>query len=189
MPIQNLLGVPIVILSTLDDINIDLMEQVNVQHQSTITQNPTETGRNVTDHIVNLPVVITMAGRFVDTPFATGVQAFNPLQPFISAFEGFGGGVSIQQWETLENLRGSRRLFDVVIQQGVYEDMAFRSLSAPRTKGDGTSQRFQAEMIQVVTTGVNALSIEGITSPDVAHSSGSDSNVGPQSTSPFFGTI
>ncbi len=189
MPIQNLLGVPVVILSTIDDIDIDLMEQVTVQHQSTITQNPTETGLNVSDHIVNLPVVISMMGRFVDTPFATGIQQFNPIQPFSQAFAGFGGGVSIEQWQKLEDLRASRRLFDVSIQQGVYFDMAFRSLSAPRSKGDGTSQKFQAELIQVVTTGVNALATEGISSPDVEASVGPDTNVGPQGTKGFLGTI
>lgn len=189
MPIKNLLGVPVVILSTLDDdIDIDMMEEVTVQHQSLVTQNPTETGQNVSDNIVNLPVVISMVGRFVDTPFATGLQAFNPLASFASIAKGIGGGVSIQQWEALERLRASRRLFDIVIQQGVYIDMAFRSLSAPRTKGDGTSQKFQAEMVQVVTAGVNLLEAN-ILAAGVVTSGTPTSNVGPQGTTPFSGPI
>lgn len=172
MPIQNLLGVPIVILSQIDVIDIDLVEQVTVQHESLVTQNPTETGRNITDHIVNLPVVISMTGRFVDTPFPTGLTSFIPGSGFLAAVSsGLAGGLSLQQWNALENLRAARATFDVVIQQGVYPDMAIRSLSAPRAKGDGTSQRFQVEMIQVVTTAVNEIATFA------AVSGGSTSNV------------
>ncbi len=181
MPTQNVFGVPVVILSKIDVISIDLVEQVTVQYQSLVTQNPTETGRNVSDHIVNLPVTINLAGRFVDAPFATGGidVGFNALAGFAAAVNsGLAGGLSVQQWNALENLREARTLFDVVIQQGVYEGLAIKSLSAPRTKGDGTSMRFQCEMIQVITTAVNALTAESVASPDVSHTAGLDVDFG-----------
>ena len=190
MPVQNIFGVPIVILSTIDYIDIDLVEQVAVQHQSNVTENPTETGRNVTDHIVNLPVVINMAGRFVDAPFAVGGVdvGFNPAQGFAAAANsGLAGGLSIQQWNALEDLRASRRPFDVVIQQGVYLNMVFRNLTGPRAKGDGTSQRFEAEMVQIVTTNVALLSAENIVSDDVGHTAGQEVDMGAQSTSTWAG--
>ena len=190
MPTQNLFGVPIVVLSKISSIEIDLVEQVTVQRESLITQNPTEIGRNISDHIVKLPTVISLAGRFVDSPLGPSSD-FNPLEGFaIVANEGLIGGLSVQQWNKLEELREGSTLFDVVIQQGVYTDMAIRSLSAPRTKGDGTSQRFQIEMLQVVTTEISALTAAAPeTSADVAPTAPAVVDAGPQSTPLWTGGI
>ena len=190
MPTQNLFGVPIVILSKVGNISIDLVEQVTIQHPSLVTENPTETGGNVSDHIVNLPTTISLAGRFVDAPFSVGGLdlGFNPLAGFAAAVNsGLTGGLSVQQWNNLENLRKSRALFDVVFQQGTYLDMAFRSLSGPRTKGDGTSQRFQAELQQVIVTGVNSLTAAFLSSEDVEHTTDESVDAGSQPTPEWGG--
>jgi len=183
MPSKNFLGVPVVFLSSLGDIDIHLLEQVTITHESLVSKNPTETGVNITDHLVNLPAVIQMSGRFVDAPLSTGgVDLPNPFQSFATALtqlENVTEALSIRQWNALENLRESKTEFDVVVQQGTYENMVFRSLSAPRAKGDGGSIRFQAELQQILVTGTIPL-LGGGAADDVAHSSDALDDLGQQ---------
>ncbi len=147
MPTKNTFGVPVVVLSTIKDIEIHMVDQVSVQRDSLVTKNPTETGLNVSDHIVNLPTVISISGRFVDSPF-NGI--LGPAATFASSLaDGLADGLSVQKWKELEDLRNSKILSTVVIQQGVFVNMAIRSLRSPRTKGDGTSLRFEIEMVEL----------------------------------------
>ncbi len=188
MPLINTFGVPIVLLSSIQDIFIDVVEQVTVRYENLVSSNPTEVGLNVSDNIVNLPVVISIAGRFVDAPFAVDGQdiGFNALQAFSTAqATGLEGGLSVQQWDALVQLRDSKELFDVVIQHGVFHGLAFSSLTGPRGKGDGTSMRFQAEMRQLLITGI-APTVAGNNADDVAYSADGAENIGPQPTSQFF---
>lgn len=189
MPIKNLVGVNVVLLSTINDIELDAVEQVSVQEESLVSRNPTETGRNVSDHVVNLPVVINLSGRFVDTPIVGG--AFSAASTFVdSVAAGLSDSLSVQRWKELEDLRNSKQLFTVVIQQGVFENMVFRSLTSPRGKGDGTSLRFQAEMIELFTTDVLPLAEGGAAvSEDVEHTAPDSVGVGAQSSSEWAGSI
>lgn len=181
MPTHNLFGVPVVILSTVDAIEIDQVEQVTVRHDNLVTKNPTETGLNVTDHVVNLPVAISLTGRFTDAPLGVGlVTVPDPTAAFgLIPLTGVTAGLSVQNWKLLELLRDSKNLFDVVVQQGVYSSMVFTSLSAPRARGDGTSMRFQAEMTQVRL--VNVLpTTTGAAAVGVSHSTDPTQSLGPQ---------
>ncbi len=156
MPQFNILGAPIVLLSKIGDVEIDMVEETVVTHDTLVTKHPTETGRNITDHVVNLPVVITISGRFVDSPLAGfgGIATFfNPLQALSSAIaSGLTGGRAVELWRTLEELRATKQPVDVLLQQRLYEGMVFKSLSAPRRVGDGGSMRFSAEMHEIITT-------------------------------------
>lgn len=156
MPTVNLFGIPVVLLSQLGSIYIDSMDEVTVILSSTVTKNPTEAGVNITDHIVNLPTVIRMAGRFVDAPLTVGgISIYNPANPLSALTEratGLEGGLSIQKIQEMAALREAKTLVDVSIQQGVYANMAFEVIEAPRQKGDGTSQRFRATLTEIITT-------------------------------------
>ena len=189
MPIKNFGGTNVILLSTINDIELDAVEQVSVQKEALVTRNPTETGKNVSDHIVNLPVVINLSGRFVDTPF--GDSVFSPASTFVeSVVAGLSDGLSVQRWRELEDLRASKITFTVVIQQGVYENMVFRSLTSPRGKGDGTSLRFQAELIELFTTDVLPAVVGGAAvSADVDHTAPFPVSVGVHSASVWKGSI
>lgn len=184
MPTKNTFGIPVVFLSKVGDIEIHMVEQVSVQKESLVTKNPTETGLNVTDNIVNLPTVITMAGRFVDSPFGDLLAG---VTTFADAEGGFEDGISVQRWNELVDLRKSKTLFSIIVQQGVFENMAFRSLRSPRSKGDGTSLRFEIEAVELFVSGVAPS--EGGATPDIAHSVGVIAGLGPQASSVWVGGI
>lgn len=160
MPTVNYFGVPVTLLSSLQDDNgrvavtFDMVDQVDVVEESVITRHPIESGSNVTDHVLNLPVKIAISGRFVDSPLSVGgATFFNPVAAITSAVQsGLKGGLSVQKWNTLEILRRNKVPLLLSIQQGAYPNMFIESLTAPRMKGDGTSMRFRIELQEVVTT-------------------------------------
>ena len=176
MPAFRIFGAPVVVLSEIGDIKIDAVSQVTVRHDSMVTQNPIEDGTNVTDHIVNLPAVIEIQGRFSDSPMDLfGLSlGFNPLAGLSSAIQsglGFFPSQSVAAWQALEELRKTKKTFAVNIQQGVYEGMVFEELEAPRDNQDGRSMRFQAVMRQIVTANLlTGILTAGGVSPDVADS-------------------
>ena len=178
MPTINLFGVPVVLLSQIGDIFIDALEEVTITEESLVTKHPVETGSNISDHVVNLPVTITMSGRFADAPLSTGgVSFFNPLQAVSTlASSGLTAGLSVTRWGELEQLRARRTLFDVTIQQGLYQNMVFKTLVSPRGKGDGTSLRFRVDLQQIVQPG----EAEDLTASGVLLESLKTTLLGPQ---------
>lgn len=160
MPVFNLHGIPVVILSRLDNIAIDMVSEVTVDEPSRITEHPTESGANVSDHIINLPVSITLSGRFSDVPLSTaGLDLPNPFAPLASQLSSMGtlAGLSVQKWNALEALRDGKIPFTVVIQHGVYNNMAFRDLRSPRVRRDGSSMQFTADLQQLVVVDLTDL--------------------------------
>ena len=181
MPSINLFGVPVVLLSKIKDIHIDAVDSVTVNHETMVTKNPVETGVNITDHSVNLPVTISMSGRFVDSPLAKGgvVSGFSALAGVSAGLaSGLLSGLSLENWQLLEELNQSWEPFEVFIQQGTYLNMVFSSLSAPRQKGDGTSMRFQAEMTEIIEVSALALTTLKVAA-DIAHSANLAVALGP----------
>ncbi len=172
MPVTQFMGVPVVMLSSLkseeeggETIEFDMVEEVTITEENLVTQNPTETGAVVGDHIVQLPVSIRLVGRFVDYPLpelvGPGVlTAFTPAASLISAVVGIAGlleeddarGRSISMWQALERMRERTELLTVNVQQGTYESMAIKNLSGPRARGDGGSQRFQIDLLEMIIT-------------------------------------
>lgn len=188
MPLYQYFGVPVVLLSKIGDVLIDAVDEVTVSWESQITKHPTETGAAPSDHIINWPVKITMGGRFTDTPLAAGGAAsFNPAAALTSALQsGLTGGLSVQKWQALEALRQRKAVFAVNVQQGTYESMAFARLSAPRSKGDGRSMRFTAELEQIITTELLAiLTNPAAVAADVAHTATGTPDLGAQATTPW----
>lgn len=188
MPTIALQGVQVVLLSKIGDVELDLVDEVTVTHENLVTKNPTESGKNVSDNVVRLPVHITLSGRFVDTPLSSGGASFaNPAQSITSALEtGLLGRRSVTQWEALVKLRDGGQRFTVVVQQGSYANMVFRSLTAPRGKGDGGSMRFRAELEQLFIAD-ESLFQGAATQVDesVEHTAPPSSNLGSQPTPVF----
>ena len=187
MPSINLFGVPITLLSKLGDVFIDAVDSVTINHETLVTKNPVETGTNITDHTVNLPVTISMSGRFVDSPLAKGgaVSGFNVLAGVDAGLaSGLTAGLALEGWQLLEEMNRLGDPFNVFIQQGTYLNMVFSSLSASRQKGDGTSQRFQAEMTEIIEVAALALTNVNVAA-DIAHTANMATALGALPVAPL----
>lgn len=184
MPTKKLLGVSVIILSKVDDIELDSVDEVTVTHDSLITKNPTETGLNITDNIVNLPTVITLSGRFVDSPFSTFPNPLEAASAVLTALSGGDKARSIEKWNELETLRESKTVFAVAIQQDIYDNITIKRLVGPRSKGDGTSQRFQIELHQLLTV-ESAKFVRAAVASSVENSALPFDDIGIQGSLPF----
>ena len=187
MPAINLVGIPIVLLSKIGDVIIDPVDSVTINHETLVTKNPTEIGVNITDHQVNLPVTIQMSGRFVDAPFASGGAAigFSALAGVNAGLNsGLLAGLAFENWQLMETLNRSNIPFEVFIQQGTYLNMVFSNLSAGRSKGDGTSQTFQAEMTEILEVSAFAL-LNFNVAANVAHTANKVQALGASLMSPL----
>lgn len=181
MPIQKILGASVIVLSSVGNIELDLVDEVTVNEEVLVTKNPTETGVNITDHVVNMPVAITLSGRFVDNPIVS--VFFDP----VGALAGIGSfasteGRSVSKWHDLEELKRRKERVEVVIQQNTYENMVIQRLSGPRGKGDGTSQRFRIEMVEIITTVNQLTSDQAALADEFAHSGAAFEKRGVQPT-------
>jgi len=186
MPSVNFFGVPVVILSKVDNIDLDVATQVTVTEQSLVTKNPTENGANITDHVVNQPTTISIRGRFTDTPLATGSMSFpNPAAGILARVSsGKLAGLSVRKWNSLEVLKRKRVPFIVSIQHGIYENMIIEHLTGPRDPGDGSSMKFQLDMVQIQMVDLLSL-LANSSSADTEHTSRNPGSLGNQSAVQF----
>lgn len=199
MPITQYAGVSVVMLSSIDDVEIDMVAEVTVTEENLVTQHPTESGAALSDHIVVLPVSIRLVGRFVDflLPEVVGLgalTAFSPAAGIIGAAAAVGTalatvdearGRSQTMWLRLEQMRASKALMTVNIQQGTYTNMAIKTISAPRSPGDGGSQRFQIDLLEIVTAFTLLATDEEAIADEYAHSAKKFQDQGVKSASDF----
>lgn len=168
-------GLPTAILTDVGGIEIDAVTSENHRYNSLVTANPIEDGSNVSDHIVNLPVILEMEGRLTDTPFGflqslvaaaavgalttglTGAQAAAGLtQAAASALLGESRpGISKTKFKLLVALQVARDTIKIVTGLQTYENMVVESLSAPRSSQDGKSIRFTATFKEILVAGDN----------------------------------
>lgn len=202
MPSHSVLGVPVVVLSKIGTIELDMVDEVTITQDNLVTQHPTESGAALSDHIVVLPVSIRLSGRFVDTPLPGAISintltAFAPQASVVSAGVAAAGliadalsgdvkGRSVKMWHALEQMRKRKELVTVNVQQNTYPNMAIKNLTGPRSVGDGGSQRFQIELLEIVTAFTLLSSAELVVDDVVGHSAGSVQDQGVQSTTAFM---
>ena len=205
MPVSQYAGVPVVMLSSISTendeqvIEFDMVDEVTVTEENLVTQHPTEAGAALSDHIVVLPVSIRLSGRFVDFPLpeivGPGATAlFDPRASVaVAAVTGIAAlasgntiGRSVAMWRALEILRAQKELLTVNIQQSTYVDMAIKRLTGPRSTGDGGSQRFQIELMQVIKATATVVEAQNIGS-DFNHSGGAVVDQGVKSAPTFLG--
>ncbi len=198
MPITQYAGVSVVMLSSIGDIEIDMVSEVTITEENLVTQHPTESGAALSDHIVVLPVSIRLVGRFVDflLPDVVGLgalTAFNPAAGVIGAAAAVGTALASEEtrgrsqtmWTALEQMRARKELVTVNVQQGTYTDMAIKTISAPRSTGDGGSQRFQIDLLQVVTAFTLLATEAEAMADEYAHSGKASQDQGVKSAPEF----
>ncbi len=166
-------GLPTALLSSIMGVEVDAVLSENHRYTSLVTANPIEDGSNISDHIVNLPVILDMEGRFTDTPFGllsslvagsavgalttglTGAQAAAALsQATATALLGEARpGISKTKFKLLVALQVARETITIVTGLQTYENMVIESLSAPRAGQDGKSIRFNAVFKEILVAG------------------------------------
>ncbi len=170
-------GLPTALLTSIGSVEVDAVTNEEHRYTSLVTQNPIEDGSTVTDHIVNLPVILEMQGRFTDTPFgylgAIASSAVGALSTSLGAADIVAGlttattaallgearpGLSKTKFKLLVALQTIRDVLTVVTGLNTYTNMVLESLSAPITADDGKSLRFTATFRELLIAGDTSFS-------------------------------
>ncbi len=193
MPAPDVYGLPTTILSRVGVVDIDAVINERHRFDNLVTEHPLEDGSPVTDHIVNLPVMLDMEGRITDTPLsllasigsgATGLIASDlGVDPAVIAAGTSLLGSSLpgrakQAYQELVALRVSRETFTVLTGINEYENMVFESLEFPRTAQDGRSLRFKATLKELFIVGVDRQSNAEIVAAEVQNTAVETNNRG-----------
>lgn len=108
---------------------------------ATITSSPVETGKKISDNIVNDPDSVTMEGFVTNSP----VKVLGGL---------LDGNVDSQDrvqtaYDTLCSLRANKTLITAVTSLKIYKNMAFKTLTTPKTPQTGDAIHFTAELVKI----------------------------------------
>lgn len=117
---------------------IDVAVRESHQFPSEVTRLPVETGTDITDHIRNRPVVVTLDGIVSDTP----IGAVAGLRPPDSL-------PSDDAYSTMLEIRDAREPVTITTSLATYENMALQNLVVPRRSDTGDALRFQATFTQI----------------------------------------
>jgi len=127
--------------------NVTVDASVSEVHNaaSEISTNPIEDGADITDHVRNLPLSMTMQGIISDTPIT-----FALIDNIYGLSKVFGKTSRSQdEYAKILKLRDSREPFDVVTGLRVYKNMILKNFQVNRTAQTGKSISFTAELQQI----------------------------------------
>lgn len=107
-----------------------------------ITEHPVEQGAAVTDHAYLKPCTVTIRAGVSD-----------------SGGQSAGERRSVEAYEALLKLQGSREPFDLVTGKRVYANMLIRSLTSTTEEGSENALIFTAELRQVLLANVATVAV------------------------------
>lgn len=148
--------------------DFDVTTQEQHKHPVEWTQNPVETGLEITDNAVVQPDELTITGVITDTPIGLAI-------PFPERAQ--------SGYETLLRLKDDRRLVTVVTGLRVYQDMAITDVSVQRDPKNGQAVRPTVSFRKVII--VNSVTIPippEILDPPLQPGGASDVDAGKQPT-------
>ena len=146
------------------------------EFENVVTAYPVEDGGEVADHIYMKPDTVMVQGFVTNSP---------PLIFDITLGRSDRVGDAL---ETLLTIRNNRELVTVVTGLKVYNNMALKRLSIPRTRTTGNSIRFTADFVKVTKVASETAEIPGENLPpdneQVQDQAPSPVDAGVQSTTP-----
>lgn len=137
-------------------IELDATISESHQYNSTVTKYPIEDGSDISDHIFNEPVVLSISGIVSDFPMGF-------LRGKIGSIvrnEDFERSKSAM--EELLFLRDEKSLMNVITGLKEYESMVFTSLVFNRNNSTGSSLQFTATMTQLQQVNSETISFDEI---------------------------
>ena len=189
MAFENLL---ITVKRQIEGIKIDGVITESTARTMRVTTNPIESGKNVSDHVIEEPLRYNMTGVITDTP--VGAAAFSELAGSVvdiatgifGQSESSGITRSRQAYNELVALMQKRE--KVTVETGLqrYEDLIFESIVVNADKDTSNGIFFTATFLQVLTvvTGRQFIDSDSIDGDENSAAFANKSNAGFVDTAP-----
>ncbi|HCU24079.1 MAG TPA: hypothetical protein DF383_03600 [Deltaproteobacteria bacterium] len=118
-----------------------------------ITENPVESGANITDHVHLKPAELNIQGVISDTPLdfnLFNLPLVGTVTSLIARFQGQKNlSRSIEGYNKLVELRKNREPFEVVTGLKVYKNMILTELKVQRNASNGKALHFEAQIKEI----------------------------------------
>lgn len=124
---------------TIDGFVIDVAVTEDYNFDCEVTKHPVESGADVTDHVRELPKVITLDCIVSDTPL--GDLLFQRDVDTIPSDEAYAH---------LLGVKGRRRPVTIETKRGVFDNMVIRNLRITETAANGDALRFTVTLEELV---------------------------------------
>ena len=121
-------------------IMFDTAETVVKDVSNQTTEHPVETGAPITDHVISIPLKVTITGFFSDAAFRADIKDTFDLGP--------GRATAILQ--ALTAMRDNREIFILEARNEIFENMVLTTFSIPRDKETGDSSRVNIVCQQII---------------------------------------
>lgn len=142
-----------IVASNLQEIQIDVTESTNHEFTSTITQNPVESGSNVSDNVVTNNRKMAMSGAIVNNPFFD--FSYSGL---LDVFDRLTNAETRSQsgFDVLKDLWESKTPFRIDADRDSYDPVLITSFSAVGSAANGDALRFSmtVEEIKIVSSNI-----------------------------------
>lgn len=122
----------------IDGFLIDVAIQEVHEYPSEVTSHPVEDGADVTDHIRNRPITVSLQGVVSDTPI--GSVANEREADSLPSDDALA---------KLEQVRAAREPVTITSSLGSFQNMALQTLSVPTNASTGDALRFRAVFTQI----------------------------------------
>lgn len=122
----------------IESVVVDAILSETTSYKNTVTDEPVETGEDISDNIVLMPYTVSIKGIITDTPYS------EPLNLLQIAFNS-GESRSKSSYEALLELRNNKTVFNVVSGFDIYTDMVFTEFTINRDSLSGKAIDFTGE--------------------------------------------
>lgn len=131
------------------EIEVDVSIAESHETDCDITENPVESGANITDHVQVKPAKLTIEGLISDTPikFFQGIRSL------------FDDNRSRKTYEELVAIQQEREPIDIVTGLKKYSNMILKTLTVPRNADTGKALRFNAMFQEIIIVESTEISV------------------------------
>lgn len=168
-------------------IQLDVSEKEDHKRDSPPTENPIETGQDVSDHIILKPFSLEITGIISDTPIGdisgllteVATSAISRLIPpaglaaASAAYSRFSAvsnssKPSVAAYNQLLNLQANGEVFDVLTSLKRYSNMMIASISAPREAAWANALLFTVSLRQILIVSPQSVNIQVFANPGLS---------------------
>jgi hypothetical protein len=134
--------------SKINTIPLDVLESESPTYRNTVTQNPTEDGKKVSDNIIREPIELSLNCFISDFPIITG-QTTDTSQ----------GRRSLSSYFDLLVLRQNMTIFSIQTGLDLYENMAITNFKPTRNASNTNALEFQIDFQEVLKATAKEISV------------------------------
>lgn len=131
-----------------NDLQVDVLDSYSYELDSEVTENPTELGFNIADHVINKQTVLSLTALFSPYPVTWYSLQKNKLETRIEDVK-----------REIKRIHDTKEPITVVTHDAIYENMIMTKAPISISKDNGSSLLVEFEFKQVIRVQANTADV------------------------------